>query len=117
MSLGHTEPITQKHTLQKHPTEESSGLDLKDFRFQEVLQTAGDFNKHWLQGKQWDHLWPQVYPQVDVRNMVKRAQALEANSTGAPPLHPSPGTSGFLLQMPTTFCLKLSWATRAFPAH
>lgn len=47
MSLGHTEPITQKHTLQKHPRKESSGLDLKDFRLQEVLRTAGDFSKKW----------------------------------------------------------------------
>ena len=30
----------KKHTLQKHPKEESSGLDLKDLRFQKVTQTA-----------------------------------------------------------------------------
>ena len=36
-----------------HPREESSGLDLKDFRFREVLQTAGDFSKNLLQSQQW----------------------------------------------------------------
>ena len=53
MSVGHTEPITQKHTLQKHPREESSGLDLKAFMLQEVLQIAQDFGENWLQDRQW----------------------------------------------------------------
>lgn len=43
MSLGHTEPITQKHTLRKHPREESSELDLKAVRLREVLQIAQDY--------------------------------------------------------------------------
>lgn len=53
MSLGHTEPITRKHTPRKHPREESPGLDLKAFRLQEVLQIAQDVNKNWLQDRQW----------------------------------------------------------------
>ena len=48
MSLGHTEPITQKHTLRKHLREESSELDLKAVRLREVLQIAQDFSMNWL---------------------------------------------------------------------
>lgn len=100
MSLGHTEPIARKHALQKHPREESSGLDLKDLRFQEVLQPAGGFSQNWLQERSRMGFRPQVcLPSVDVRNMEERAKALEANSMAAPPYGPVLGTSGFLLQV------------------
>lgn len=49
MSLGHTEPITQKYIAQKLPREDTSGLDLKVFGLQEVLQTAQDFSENCLQ--------------------------------------------------------------------
>lgn len=70
------------HTLQKPPEEESSGLDLKDLRFQEVAQTAGDFNKNGWPSRQAYKLLATRLPPADV---AERAKALETNSIAAPP--------------------------------
>lgn len=90
MSLGHTEPITQKHTLQKHPREESSGLDLKAFRFQEVLQTAGHFSKNWLESRHWGwHEATRLAPSwCRERGGRSKGRVLETNSACAPASSP-----------------------------
>lgn len=92
MSLGHTEPITQKHTLRKHPREESSELDLKAVRLREVLQIAQDFRElvvgqavGWVLGhKAVPHSWCKA-----LGAMAEQVVTLEANSISVLPL-PTP---------------------------
>lgn len=118
MSLGHTEPITQKHTrtLQKHPREEAPGLGLQVLRLQEVLQTA-DFSKNWLQGRRWDGL-PAIALQPTARprpQWMGGTRPAERRLRGQGALVPRP--YGFLWHVPATLCLTVPRATRSFSAH
>lgn len=75
MSLGHKEPITQKHTLQKHPREESSGLDLKALGFRKSCKQQGiSVRTGWRAGT-GAGMRPHAWPRAGATSMVEGAKA------------------------------------------